>query len=58
VRQLKKDGAEPDVIKAEVDKLKELKVELEKVRAALVWVMTYNVIYHLIYDLIYDFIYV
>ena len=30
VRQLKKDGAEPIIIKAEVDKLKEMKAQLEK----------------------------
>ena len=30
VRQLKKDGAEPLIIKGEVDKLKEMKIQLEK----------------------------
>jgi len=34
VRQLKKDGAEPDKVRSEVDKLKAMKSELEKLLAA------------------------
>ena len=34
VKQLKKDGAPPETIKAEVDKLKALKADLEKLQAA------------------------
>ena len=42
VRQLKKDGAEPSLIKSEVDKLKSLKANLEKLEKSVESSSTFN----------------